>query len=287
MSVDVCVVGSINLDIVTRVDGYPAPGETVFGRLVGRYAGGKGLNQAVAATRDGAVVRFHGAVGDDADGHWMRSAIRAAGLGDGDVATVDAPTGVAFITVSDAENQIIVCSGANEVLDPQAAASAVQGAKVVLVQLETPVSVVRAALEAARTAGAMTVLNAAPVAGMRADLLPLVDVLVVNEAEAAALGGADQLLRSGCAAVVTTLGPRGSEYRSGDDWFTVAAHEVEAIDSTGAGDAYCGVLAAGLARGLAIDQALRRASAAGAIIATVLGAQHESLTPEAIDELSA
>ncbi|QEE62128.1 ribokinase [Salinibacterium sp. dk2585] len=284
---DVVVVGSINLDLMVGVDRLPAVGETVLGEAIARLPGGKGFNQAVAAARSGAQVRFCGGVGDDGDGAFLRSHLRAAGLDDR-MLGVDSslPTGLAHITVlPDSGNAIIVSQGANGSLTARDAAAAVKGAGVVLAQLEVPADAVEAALSAGRAAGAVTVLNAAPTTAFRPSLLAHVDILVVNESEARDLGGLDHLVAAGPRTVVMTLGEKGAVWRSEGDSGQVAAFPIEAVDTTGAGDAFCGALVASLAQGHDIAQALRRASAAGAITAQHLGAQVEQLSLEAIERM--
>ncbi|MBF0671874.1 MAG: ribokinase [Salinibacterium sp.] len=284
---DVVVVGSINLDLMVGVDRLPAVGETVLGEAIARLPGGKGFNQAVAAARSGAQVRFCGRVGDDGDGAFLRSHLRAAGLDDRMLGVDPSlPTGLAHITVlPDSGNAIIVSQGANGSLTATDAAVAVEGAGVVLAQLEVPVDAVEAALSAGRAAGAVTVLNAAPTTAFRPSLLAHVDILVVNESEARDLGGIDHLVTAGPRTVVMTLGEKGAVWRSEGDAGSIEAFAVDAVDTTGAGDAFCGALVASLAHGHDIAQALRRASAAGAITAQHLGAQVEQLSPEAIERM--
>ena len=287
---EVCVVGSINLDLMARVERLPAPGETLLGEPVGRFAGGKGLNQAIAARRCGASTRFCGAVGDDADGSFLVGVAEQAGVDTTHLAALAGQrTGTAHVFVlPGSENSIVVLPGANAALSADAARAAVEGAGVVLVQLEVPAPVAASALEAGRRGGATTILNAAPAAPDADGLLDQVDILVVNESEVAALGGATRCLRLGAGAVVVTLGARGSElHRGGHGPETFEAVTVAAVDSTGAGDAFCGALAAAVAGGAELPEAIRHAAAAGAITVGSLGAQTERLTPEAIAALLA
>lgn len=284
----VCVVGSINLDVATRLDRLPVPGETLAGEAVGRFPGGKGFNQAIAALRSGAPTRFCGALGDDADGGFLRTVAVDAGL---DVAHLAAlageTTGVAYVfALPGGENSIVVVPGANAVLHPDAATAAVAGAGVVLVQLEVPVAVADAALTAGRHAGAVTILNAAPGTPAAAGLLDRVDVLVVNEAESEALGGPERCLRAGAGAVLVTLGARGCElHRDGLRPLHFAAFPAAAVDTTGAGDAFCGALAAALEQGAGLQLAITRAAAAGAITVAAVGAQTDRLSAAAIDRI--
>lgn len=255
----VVVVGSINRDLVARVDTVPTPGETRLGTSLVRSAGGKGANQAVAARRaGGAAVAFVGAVGHDEDGRDLRGALEAERIDVSGLSSVDGPTGTALVCVDDAgENAIVVIPGANAALAALSSEqrAAVAGAAVLVTQLEIPVPLVLDAA-AARADGAWHVLNAAPsapAAAARTALLASADVLVVNEHEAIDVSGAADLasavaeLAPRVRAVVVTLGRRGSLIAHGDERREVPAPAVAAVDTTGAGDTFCGVLAAELA----------------------------------------
>jgi len=263
----VTVVGSANVDVVVGVPRIPGPGETLLADSLARGGGGKGANQAVAAARSGgAEVAFVGSVGDDADGRMLLGALAADGIDVSTIAVTDRPTGTAFISVDAAgENSIVVVSGANastaDLTAPQLAA--IGRAGVVVAQLEIPVERVIAAAEA-RSAGTRLVLNAAPAeplaeASVAARVLALVDVLVVNEHELAVIAAAlapavstepatteeaIAVLAREVPALVVTLGSSGAVIRVGDESRRVGAVEVTAVDTTGAGDTYCGVLAA-------------------------------------------
>ncbi len=271
---DVCVVGSANLDLVAVTSRLPAPGETVLGSDYAEYAGGKGLNQAIAAARAGASVAFVGAVGDDVAGSRLLDVMRTEGIDTEHVARVAAPTGRALIGVTDAgENSIIVVPGANAaVAMAQVSTSAMPAAKVVVVQLEVPLAVVAAALAAARVGGAITVLNPAPAQELDATVLAHCDIVMPNEHEAARLGGPMALLGFGATAVLVTKGGEGAELYSAGGVVTFPAFAVDAIDTTGAGDACCGALCARLAAGDHIETAVRFAMAAGALATTRRGA---------------
>jgi len=263
---DVCVVGSANLDLVASVESLPAPGATVLATGYAEHAGGKGLNQAVAAARLGASVAFVGCVGDDAAGGILAAVLRAEGVDVSGLRTVrGAPTGRALINVdAHAENSIVVVAGANALTDASAADS-VADARIVLAQLEVPLDAVAAAFRRARERGLTTVLNPAPARELPDDLLALVDVLVPNEGEAAALGGAARLHALGISAVVTTLGARGATVATPAGRTTVAPFAVSPVDTTGAGDAFIGALCAEMARGADVPSAARVAAAAGAL----------------------
>jgi ribokinase len=272
----IAVVGSINLDIVVEVERHPAPGETVLGGDRLELPGGKGANQAVAAARLGAQVAFVGRVGDDDAGRRLRDGLADEGV---DVAhvTVDpgAPTGVALIAVDRAgENTIVVSSGANarvSAVDVEVARDVVAGAGVTLVQHEVPEDAVAAAI----AAGRMVLLNPAPA---RPIVAP-VDVLIPNRGELEALAGRAgnpiELARglAGARAVVVTLGNEGAAVVEGDRVERIAAPKVDVVDTTGAGDAFCGALAQALDAGADLVEAARAAVRAAAQSVTRAGAQ--------------
>jgi len=274
VSFDVVVVGSANLDLVARTLRLPGPGETVLGSDFAEHPGGKGLNQAVAAARAGASVAFVGAVGDDDAGRTLHSVAATEGIDVSGLSVADGvATGRAVITVDDSgENSIVVVPGANA----SAHVGDLPAATVVLAQLEIPVATVIAAFAVARTAGSRTVLNPAPVpvGGLPDELLSLCDILVPNEHEVELLGGVDELLASGVAAVVVTQGAAGVTVTEAPDATTwsVEAFEVDPVDTTGAGDAFCGALAARLAAGADLRPAVRYAAAGGALATTTAGA---------------
>ncbi len=271
----VVVVGSANLDLVATVDHLPAPGETVLGRDYAEHPGGKGLNQAVAASRAGARTAFVGCLGTDAAGDALHALLSEEGL-DPYVVDVARPTGRALIAVDDGgENSIVVVPGANSCLTISVVddhRDVIARAGVVLCQLEVPLDAVEAALAIAKVGGATTVLNPAPAAALSRSLISLCDVVVPNQHEVAQLGGASALLDAGVSTVVITLGARGLRIVTRQDEFDIPPFVVRAVDTTGAGDAACGALAAALAEGLDIVTAARRASAAGALAATRQGA---------------
>jgi len=273
----IAVVGSINLDLVVAVDRHPAPGETVVGGDCRQLPGGKGANQAVAAARLGSEVAMVGRVGADAQGAWLREGLWTERV---DVEHVRedrvAPTGVAMIAVdARGENTIVVSPGANARVDARdvaAASDVVRGAEVVLVQHEVPAAAVAAAIA---TAGGTVVLNPAPARGLAAP----VDVLVPNRGELETLAGGRgdpvTLARSITAAraVVVTLGEEGAIVVEGDRAERVRAPHVEAVDSTGAGDAFCGALAEAMAGGATVVEAARWAVRVAAVSVTRPGAQ--------------
>jgi ribokinase len=293
----IVVVGSLNLDLVVRVDRLPGPGETVSGGDVFRNPGGKGANQAVAAARLGRRVAMVGRVGDDEAGRELLASLEAEGVDTAQVRAVDGvPSGAAFIAVSgDGENQIVVSPGANARLGPDdvaAAGAALRAAEVTLVQLEVPLAAVAAAV---RAAGGRAVLNPAPVRALPAELLGEVDVLVPNRVElaqlargpmpgtveeAAALAG-----RLPARAVVVTLGADGAMVVEDGDASHVPAVPVRPVDTTAAGDAFCGGLADALAGGAALQDAARWAVRVAAAACTRPGAQASLPTPEEVRRL--
>ncbi len=281
----IAVVGSCNVVFVVPVAALPGPGETVLGRDHLRAPGGKGANQAVAAARLGSEVAFVGRVGDDALAETTRTALTEAGVRLDWLGTAAAPSGIALITVADGgENTIAVSPGANDHLTPDAidaAADLLATASVTLVQLEIPLETVHATV---RAAGGTVLLNPAPARELPADLLAEVDVLIPNRSELGVLAGAPEpttveeataLARSltGPGAVVVTLGADGALVVADGDHTHVPAEPVDAIDTTGAGDAFCGALADGLARGTALVDAVRWAVKVAGISTTGRGAQ--------------
>jgi ribokinase len=290
---DVTVVGSANLDFVVPVERLPAPGETVLGGDLTIAHGGKGANQALAAAFAGAAVALIGKVGRDSHGEEIRRHLVALGLSlDAILVDLEAPTGVAFILVEQGgRNQIVVAPGSNLRLSPrdlEPFAHLVRGCRVLLTQFETPLETVAAALRQAHEAGALIILNPAPARPVPEELYPLVDYVTPNETEASALTGirvtevssaqaaAHRLLARGCRGAVITLGAAGAVLGTPEGCWHFPAYSVNAVDSTAAGDAFNGVLAARLARGAPPEDAVRWANAAGALACTRPGAQ-ESL----------
>jgi ribokinase len=282
----VLVVGSANVDFTVAVSRLPEPGETVSeGTLLVNH-GGKGANQAVAARRLGAEVRFIGCVGEDASGRAIRDALAAEGIGlAGLSATAMAATGTALIVVdATGRNQIAVAPGANRALTVemvQARAEDFGWAQVVMCQLESPLPTVRWALEEARRRGATTILNPAPVPSAPLDPWPAVDYLTPNAGEAMRLAemagdvtaAAATLRQRGCGTVVLTLGERGGLVEGATERFAFEALTVNVVDTTAAGDAFNAGLAVALAEDRGLAAAVRFASAAGALACTRRGAQ--------------
>lgn len=301
----VIVVGSVNIDLVATSERLPAPGETVTGAVFARHHGGKGGNQAVAAARLGAPTSFVGAVGDDEFGGEARAALEAEGIELSGLETTPGRTGVALILVDGrGENLISVASGANAALSVQLVRNALSrlgpgAGDVVLVGHEIPTATARAALAAAGTGGATTILNPAPAGGLDRSIFGLADVLTPNRGELAMLLAAEarRIGRAGVAdarpeiaagsllernsegegvrrAVVVTLGAAGAVVvERGGRWADASSPRVRAVDTVGAGDAFNGALAAGLAAGLELVPAVERAVVAAGLATTKAGAR--------------
>jgi ribokinase len=267
----VFVLGSINLDAVARVDDLPRPGETVAGLSLELFLGGKGANQAVAAARMGAPTRLMGAVGKDDSGASLKGKLAGYGVQVADVAELSgAPTGQAHVWVSNGgENMIVVTGGANMMITPQQ----------VLAQLETPAGAIEALFKAGAAKGGLRVLNAAPALPQGAALFPLTDILILNQTELASYARLDhepakleevskaarKLMSRPDQTIIVTLGKTGVAAVRRDEAFLVEGRKVKAVDTVGAGDCFCGALAAGLAANLDLREAVEQANAAAAL----------------------
>jgi ribokinase len=286
----VIVVGSVNIDLVVTVPELPGPGETVIGGRFTRHHGGKGGNQAVAAARLGVETAFVGAVGGDAFGREARAALKAERIDlRGLVTLADELTGVALILVGEeGENSIAVASGANVAITVAHVRSALDKLKprqqdVVLVGHEIPTAVTREALRLGRRAGATTILNPAPAGGLTSKVLALADVLTPNRGELAVLAKDDRpsagpaaaslLANAGKGAILVSLGADGALLVQSTGTIPLAAPSVGAVDTVGAGDTLNGALAAGLASGLDLTDAARRAVTAASLAVTRAGAR--------------
>ncbi len=293
----VVVVGSSNIDLTALVDRLPARGETLLGRQVMQSFGGKGANQAVAAARAGATVGFLSKVGSDANGALIEQHLAAQGLSRMVLLRdAEAQTGIAMILVDAAgNNQIVVVPGSNQHLTPadvRQHAGLISGARVLLVQMEIPIETVQECLRLAKRHGLLTILNPAPACSLLPEYVRMVDVLTPNEREACVLSGvtdsaeaAGVLVRGGVGTVVVTRGAEGAVISRGKEVIPVPAFVVEAVDSTGAGDAFNGALACALAEGMPIEAAVEMAAAAGALATTGRGAQTALPTRSEIDRL--
>lgn len=273
------MVGSANVDLVVRVPHLPHAAETVLGSSFEQHMGGKGANQAVAAARLGADVFFVGAVGTDAAGSLVVQGLEDEGVDCSAVARrTNVATGVALITVDDSgENQIAVAPGANLVVDAREVSNrvAAEDPSVVMSVLEMPMPVVVAAALAAQACGARMLINAAPGQPLPDALLQKGPLVIVNEEELRAIGAsAPALLERGADAVIVTRGADGASVLTADGELWIAGEDAgPMVDSTGAGDAFCGGLAALLAENMELPEAARMANAAAALSVRRAGAR--------------
>jgi ribokinase len=292
------------MDLTAKTVTAPLPGETVVGTSFTMVPGGKGNNQAVTCARQGVPTSIIGRLGEDRFGDEIRAQLLAEEVDVSHLA-IDrgSPTGIAHIRLdATGENSIVVVPGANSTLgvdDIARATGLIEEASVLLVQLEVPLVTVEAALEIARCAGTITLLNPAPAQELSDELLAKVDICVPNELEAAALTqlevdgpasaawAAARLRSRGCGSVVVTLGSKGAVYLDSERTLHLAALEVPVVDTVAAGDAFCGALASALANRSPIDAALARASATSALAVGVAGATSSLPPAEAVDELLA
>ena len=294
-SASVCVLGSANMDLVVTVDHVPGLGETITGQRFEQIPGGKGANQALAAARAGADVRMIGAVGDDAFGQRIRAVLEADGVDTSGLLVVDQPTGTAHIVVdAHGENSIVVVPGANgsvrALSDDHRAA--IRASDVLLLQLELPLQIVEQAAAWATEQETRVVLTPAAVVPVPDALLAAVDLLVPNEHEAMLLTGeqdaraaAETLRKRGASAVAVTLGRRGCLYADGAAIVEVEAMEVEAVDTTAAGDTFVAALTVALAEGQTVRESLDWATAAAAISVQRQGASRSMPYRREIDAL--
>jgi ribokinase len=294
----ITIIGSINLDLVTTVDRLPEPGETVPGNGFRTAPGGKGANQALAAARAGVDVRLVGAVGHDTFAGEALALLMEGGVDLSMVRESNRPTGTAMILVGrDGENMIAVVPGANGAVEPSAIdeLQLVSGEHVLL-QHEIPLDTVAAALQAARAAGAVSLLNTAPFRNDAAELLTKADYVIANETEfhlgalALGLAGSDheERMRGFCektgGTIIVTLGRHGVLAASPKQFLRVAALKIKPVDTVGAGDTFCGYFAAGLSSGLTLEEALRRAAGAGSLACLKTGAQQAIPFAPEVDE---
>jgi len=298
---NVLTIGSTNIDLIMRVDHLPAPGETVTGGRFTQTFGGKGANQAVAAARAGADVALVTGLGDDAWGRRARDRLIAERIDLTHALTAaDTPTGCALITIDrHAENCIAVAPGANDQVTAEhidRCETSIAEAALVLLQMEIPPAANQRVLDLAARAGTPVLLNYAPTRGVPLELSDAVAGLIVNETEAAALldhrdlppdAAAAALASRGPGFVILTLGPAGAIVHQDHASIAVAAFEVDPVDTTAAGDTFCGALAAAIVEDRDLPDAARFASAAAALACTRLGAQPSIPTRQAIDRLLA
>ncbi|NWA66814.1 ribokinase [Pseudomonas reactans] len=290
MPAKVVVVGSLNMDLVTRASRLPRAGETLIGQTFSTVPGGKGANQAVASARLGADVSMIGCVGSDAYGTQLRDALLVEGIDCQAVSTVDGSSGVALIVVDDSsQNAIVIVAGSNGELTPaslQAFDAVLQAADVIVCQLEVPMNTVGYTLKRGRELGKTVILNPAPASGpLPAEWYTSIDYLIPNESEATALSGvmvdsidsakvaATQLVQAGAGKVIITLGSQGALFTDGQRFEHLQAPKVKAVDTTAAGDTFVGGFAAALANGKDEAEAIRFGQVAAAFSVTRAGAQ--------------
>lgn len=302
MKPNILVIGSSNTDMIAKVPRLPRPGETILGGQFSTAAGGKGANQAVAAARAGGKVCFIGCVGNDVFGDRTVSEFTRDGINIAHLRRKRGPSGVALIFVADdGQNSIAVAPGANAQLLPadlKRAQATFHQADVLLLQLETPLPTVAAAIKQARQADLPVILNPAPAQSLADELLRGVAILTPNETEAEMLTGvkvaneagakraAQALHRRGVKTVIITLGARGAFVSDADFHELQPAFRVKAVDTTAAGDVFNGALAVGLAERMGLHAAVRFAGAAAAISATRMGAQPSAPKRKEIEKLS-
>jgi len=287
--VAIVVFGSINMDLVVRTPRLPTPGETLTGHTFFTAPGGKGANQAVACARLGVPTRMVGRVGDDLFGEQLRASLRSFGVQDDGVLTTPGPSGVALIAVDDtAENTIVIVPGANgavSIADIPRLEAVLDGARILLVQLEVPIETVVAAARAAHTRGVTVILDPAPALPLPDELYALADIITPNEHEAATLTGiavrddqgaiaaARALIARGARRVAIKLGARGALTADTEGEQFWSSFTVTPVDTVAAGDAFNGGLAVALSEGRSFDEAIRWGLAAGALSVTRHGAQ--------------
>lgn len=290
MPAKVVVIGSLNMDLVTRAPRLPRGGETLIGQSFATVSGGKGANQAVAAARLGAQVSMVGCVGSDAYGAQLRAALVAEQIDCQAVSTVEGSSGVALIVVDDnSQNAIVIVAGANGELTPALIGcfdSVLQAADVIICQLEVPDATVGHALKRGRELGKTVILNPAPASGpLPAHWYANIEYLIPNESEASALSGlsvdsretaetaATRLIELGAGKVIITLGAQGAVLADGKRFEHFPAPIVKAVDTTAAGDTFVGGFAAALASGKSEAEAIRFGQVAAAMSVTRAGAQ--------------
>ena len=294
----ICVIGSINMDLVVNVDEMPKKGQTLIGSNFKEVPGGKGANQAVAASRLGANVCMVGKVGSDGFGQNLLNQLKNNNVDTKYIQIEEGASGVALITVDkNAENAIVVSPGANFKLaqkDIDNCIDAIKESNVVVIQLETPIDTIKYALEKSKELGKFTILNPAPAVKLGDDIIKNVDLLTPNETELEILSGvsinneedilkaAQVMLEKGVKKLIVTLGSKGSLYIDKENKKFKKSYKVDAIDTTAAGDSYTGAIAVSLSQGKNVEDAIDFASRVGALCVTKEGAQTSLPTIEEV-----
>lgn len=295
----ICVIGSLNMDLVVNVDNMPKKGQTLIGSDFKEVPGGKGANQAVAMARLGGDVTMIGKVGTDSFGQTLIDALKNDNVNTTYVHKEDGPTGVAMITVDkNAENSIVVAPGANFKVkenDIDKNIDAIKNSDIVVVQLETPLETIKYALKSAKELGKYTILNPAPAVKLEDSIIANVDLLTPNETELEILSGvsinceddilkaAQTMIEKGVKELIVTLGSKGSLYINKEISMFKKSYKVDAVDTTAAGDSYTGALSVAFSKGENIEIAMDFASRVGALCVTKEGAQSSLPTLEEVE----
>ncbi|MEG1311757.1 MAG: ribokinase [Romboutsia sp.] len=285
----ICVIGSLNMDLVVKVDTMPKGGQTLIGSDFKEVPGGKGANQAVAMARLGANISMIGKVGSDSFGKIMINALKGDNVDTKYIDVENGPTGVALITVDkNAENSIVVAPGANYKVDKSYIdknIEAIENSQIVVLQLETPLKTIKYALKKSKELDKYTILNPAPAVKLEDELIANVDLLTPNETELEIISGveinceedilkaAKVMIEKGVKELIVTLGSKGSLYINKEKSIFKKAYKVEAVDTTAAGDSYTGALSVAFANGKDVEEAMDFASKVGALSVMKEGAQ--------------
>ena len=296
---NICVIGSLNMDLVVNVDTMPKPGQTLLGGNFKEVPGGKGANQAVAMARLGGKVSMIGKVGNDSFGKTLINALNNDNVNTNHIHTANCSTGVAFITVDkNAQNAIVVAPGANFELskdDIDKNIDCIKNSDIVVIQLETPLETVKYALQIAKDLNKYTILNPAPAIKLNDDIIKNVDLLTPNETELEIISemkieskddinkAAKKMIEKGIKELIVTLGSKGSLYINEEKSFFKSAYKVEAVDTTAAGDSFTGALAVALSNNKNIEEAMDFASKVGALSVMKEGAQSSLPTLKDVD----
>jgi ribokinase len=288
---DIVVVGSINADLVFEADKRPNPGETLIGKDFKTVPGGKGANQAIAASRLGAKVAMMGCLGEDQNGIFLEENLKANKVETKFIKKVKGvPSGVAGITLAEGDNSIIVVPGANYEVDKtyiDKNIEVIKSAKIVLLQLEIPIEVVEYVIDICSKNKVKTILNPAPIQKLKEDTLEKLDYLTPNEHEFEILYGSkreEEMLKKHKNKLIITKGSEGVSFSDGDKVINVPSNKVEVVDTTGAGDTFNGAFAYSLVKGMSIKESIEFANKAAAISVTKFGAQGGMPTLKELDE---